>query len=195
MLHLDLSSYKSGKKMFTQDILYYLRNSLSSTIVCGDFNCVLNQRDTSKKGSCPISKGLISTVNNLGFKDMWNFLKDNIEFTYFRDNYGSRLDRIYAADFKNNLTNIVKKAITFSDHHGVIIDISLNMNIEMGRFYWKLNTKLLEDDYIEDEFIYAWNIIMKNRNKYETVNEWWEKSAKIGISNFCKKKKVERKII
>ena len=56
------------EQMFTQDILYYLRNSLSNTIVCGDFNCVLNQRDTSKKGSCPISKGLLSTVNNLGFK-------------------------------------------------------------------------------------------------------------------------------
>ena len=131
------------EQLFKQDILYYLRNNLSNTIICGDFNCILNQRDTSKKGSCPISKGLLSTVNNLALKDIWNLYRDDIEYTYFRDNYGSRLDRIYAADFKNNLCNIITKPIPFSDHHGVIVDIKLNVDIEMGKFYWKMNTKLL----------------------------------------------------
>ena len=173
------------EQMFKQDILYYLRNNLSNTIMCGDFNCVLNQRDKSKKGSCPISKGLLATIKNLELKDMWNVLKGNYtEFTYFRENYGSRLDRVYAAEFGKNLTNIVTKAIPFSDHHGVIIDINLNMYITMGKFYWKLNTKLLDDEFIEDEFRSAWNIMLRDRNKYENINEWWEISAKTNICNF-----------
>ena len=86
-------------------------------------------------------------------KDVWNQLKGNyMEYTYFGDNYGSRLDRIYAGEIRKNLDNIVTKPIPFSDHHGVIVDINLNMDIKMGKFYWKLNTKLLEDEYIEDEF-------------------------------------------
>ena len=176
------------EQLFKQDIVYYLRNNLSNTIMCGDFNCILNQRDKSKNGSCPVSKGLSSTVNNIGLKDIWNLLRDETEFTYFRNNYGSRLDRIYATDFKNNITNILTKPISFSDHHGVIIDISLNNNIEMGRFYWKLNTKLLEDEYIEIDFRNAWAKMLTNKNEYENVNEWWEKSAKVNICNFFKKK-------
>ena len=74
-------------------------------------------------------------------------LRDNVEFTYFRDDYGSRLDRIYATDFKSSISNIVTKPIPFSDHHGVIINITFENIVEMGKYYWKLNTKLLEHEF------------------------------------------------
>ena len=99
--------HKEREHMFREEILYYLRNNLSNTIICGDFNCIVNKRDKSKNGTCPLSKSLSSTVSNLNLKDIWDLLKYNVEFTYFRDNYGSRLDRIYSSGFKNNISNIV----------------------------------------------------------------------------------------
>ena len=184
--------HQEREHMFREEILYYLRNNLSNTIICGDFNCILNKKDQSKNGACPLSKSLLSLVNNLNLKDIWNLLHDDIEFTYFRDNYGSRLDRIYACDFKSSITNIVTKPIPFSDHHGVIIDINLNGGIEMGRFYWKLNTKLLDDEHIEHEFKNEYCKMVQLISKYDNLNEWWEGCAKVGISKFFKKRDGKR---
>ena len=149
--------HQEREQMFRDEIIYYLRNNLSNTILCGDFNCILNKRDKSKNSTCPLSKNLSSTITNLNLKDVWSSRRNDIEYTYFRDNYGSRLDRIYATDLASNISNIITKPIPFSDHHGVIIDISLNTSIEMGRFYWKLNVRLLEDQDIEEEFKVLWD--------------------------------------
>ena len=47
------------------------------------------------------------TINNLKLQDIWNMRHHHVQYTYFRNNYGSRLDRIYAADIKDNIINIV----------------------------------------------------------------------------------------
>ena len=180
--------HQEREQMFRDDIIFYLRNNLSNTIFCGDFNCVLNKKDISKNGTCPLSKSLSSTVSNLNLKDIWNVLRNDIEFTYFRNNYGSRLDRIYATEFQSKLTNIVTKPVSFSDHHGVIVDISFDPGVDMGKFYWKLNTKLLEDEDIELEFKNEWDKLVKFKSNYVNINEWWEGCAKVGIRKFFKKR-------
>ena len=48
--------HKERENMFKYDILYYLRNNLSNTILCGDFNCIMNKNDKSRNVTCPISK-------------------------------------------------------------------------------------------------------------------------------------------
>ena len=176
------------EQMFRDEIIYYLRNNLSNTILCGDFNCILNKRDKSKNSTCPLSKNLSSTITNLNLKDVWSLMRNDIEYTYFRDNYGSRLDRIYATDLASSISNIITKPIPFSDHHGVIIDISLNTSIEMGRFYWKLNVRLLEDQDIGEEFKVLWDKMITRKIYYDNVNEWWEKHAKVNICKFFKRK-------
>ena len=90
--------HQEREDLFKTQILYYLRNNLSNTILSGDFNCIINAKDKTKNGLCPISKSLQTTVNNLKLKDIWNLLNNHIEYTYFRENYGSRIDRIYAAE-------------------------------------------------------------------------------------------------
>ena len=82
---------KEREDFFKHEILYYLRNNLNNTILGGDFNCITNVKDKSKNGTCPVSRGLQSTVNNLNLKDIWHTCNDNVEFTYFRENYGSRM--------------------------------------------------------------------------------------------------------
>ena len=71
------------ENMFKEDILYYLRNNLSNTIICGDFNCIENNEDKSLNGNCPVSKILKYLTENLKLKDIWNFLSKKIQFTFF----------------------------------------------------------------------------------------------------------------
>ena len=78
--------------------------------------------------------------------------------------------------------------MTISDHHIVIAELNINSNIKVGRFYWKLNTKLLEMDNIENEFTIMWNNLRRAKKQYTNINEWWESCAKVGIQKFFKKK-------
>ena len=54
MIHLVNTYAHSGKNanldrenLFDTDLLYYLRNNLNNTIVAGDSNCVLSERDST----------------------------------------------------------------------------------------------------------------------------------------------------
>ena len=173
--------HQDRENVFKYDILYYLRNNLSNTILCGDFNCITHIQDKSRNGTCPISKNLKTMLYNLNIKDIWNIHHNHVEFTYFRENYGSRIDRIYAADFKENIVNIYVQPISFSDHHGVFIEINLKCSVQLGNFYWKLNTKLLQSENIDEDFNIVWNNLCNIKNKYTNINEWWENAAKPGI--------------
>ena len=51
MIHLlniyaHSNNVKEREELFNYDLIYYLRNSLDNTILGGDWNCVLSQRDT-----------------------------------------------------------------------------------------------------------------------------------------------------
>ena len=59
----------------------------------------------------------------------------------------------------------------------------------MGKFYWKLNVKLLELENIEKDFKEFWNNITNLKPKYENLNQWWELCGKIRIRQFFQKKK------
>ena len=180
--------HQEREDFFKTQILYYLRNNLSNTILCGDFNCIINIKDKTKRGTCPISKNLKTTINNLKLEDIWNVCNNNIEFTYFRENYGSRIDRIYAGELKKQISSIYVKPVTISDHSCVMTEIDMDYNISLGKFYWKLNIKLLDLENIEDDFVFFWNNLLKLKYKYENINEWWEYCAKVKIKCFFQKK-------
>ena len=177
--------------MFRYQILYFLRNNLSNTVLCGDFNSVTNVKDKTKGGTCPVSKSLQSTIHNLNLKDVWHTFNKNVEFTYFRDNYGSRIDRIYTTELLNQVTNVYTKPVTISDHSCVIAEIDMDIKVSLWKFYWKLNTNLLELDNIENEFAFFWDNLKKSKDDYLNINEWWEYRAKDKIKRFFKKKGYE----
>ena len=182
------------ENMFKEDILYYLRNNLSNNIICGDFNCIENNEDKSLNGNCPLSKSLKYLTENLKLKDIWNFLSKKIQFTFFRENYGSRIDRIYAADFKENFTDIWVQPVSFSDHSVVFSTIEVDGNFVVGRAYWKLNVKLLELENIEEGFEDLWARIIKLKHKFENVNQWWELCGKVKIQKFFQNKGREQRM-
>ena len=90
--------HQEREDLFKNELVYYLRNNLSNSIILGDFNCITSSKDSTSKGSCPLSKSLQNIVNNLKLKDIWTMFHQQVNFTYFRENYGSRLDRIYAGN-------------------------------------------------------------------------------------------------
>ena len=110
---------------------------------------------------------------------------------FFRENYGSRIDRIYAADLKEHFKSISVKPISFSDHNCVIGEVDVNCNIGIGRYYWKLNTKLLELNGIEQDFSVVWNRMLQYKNRYHNIIDWWELCVKVGIKQVLKKKGLE----
>ena len=54
--------------------------------------------------------------------------------------------------------------MTLSDHHIVIAELNIKNLVKVGRFYWKLNTKSLELDGIENEFKNTWGYLCKTKN-------------------------------
>ena len=77
MLHLINIYAHSGtqfneerENLFRNEILYYLRNSLQSVFIGGDWNCVLSDRDTTSN-NFSVSKALLNTVRTLNLKDVW----------------------------------------------------------------------------------------------------------------------------
>ena len=97
MLHLLNVYAYSGRQfneerenLFRHELLYYLRNSLECTFIGGDWNCVLSARDTTSN-NFETSKALLDTIRTLNLKDVWFLKNRQIEFTYVRENYGSRI--------------------------------------------------------------------------------------------------------
>ena len=188
-LHLINIYAPSGSKnsdrdnFFNNDLTYYLRNNLDNTIIGGDFNCITESRDSSSS-STHVCKALSENFKKgLNMKDAWFICNRNVEYTYIRQDYGSRLDRFYTKNLSNNVKSVIVKHISFSDHSCVQMEVKLS-DIKIGKFYWKLNVSLLNETDIEDDFNLEWNRLKNLIDRYSGLNEWWERCAKKGIKEF-----------
>ena len=170
-------------KFFHEELLFYLRNNLNNVILAGDWNCILSKRDSTSDNT-HVSKELLNIVRQLKCKDAWFLKNKSIEYTYVRKDYGSRIDRIYVKDFANYISEIRTKNVNFSDHSGVITKINLPNHVKIGKYYWKLNVSLLEDDNIKERFKNEWDKIKEEIYLYDTINNWWELNAKHRIKSF-----------
>ena len=190
IIHLINVYAHSGKEktadrenLFRNEILYYMRNSLQNTFIGGDWNCVLSDRDTTSD-NFSISKALLNTVRNLNLKDAWHLKHRHIEYTYVRNNYGSRIDRVYVKDLSTCITNIKVTHVNFSDHSCVQTELNLPDIPKKGKSYWKMNTSLLDKEVIKEKFRTEWVKMGSIKNRYDNLNEWWDLYAKKEIKNF-----------
>ena len=138
-------------ELFSKDLLYYLRNSLQNTYIAGDWNCVLSERD-STSDNVVVSKSLLNTIRTLNLKDTWFLKHKNVEYTYVRNNYGSRIDRAYVKELGNYVSKVKLIHTNFSDHSCLFTEFNLTNIPKMGKYYWKLNVSLLEDKDIKERF-------------------------------------------
>ena len=172
------------EELFRNEILYYLRNSLSTTIWGGDFNCIIRKTDVSNKNDDLISKALDTTIKQLKLSDAWFLKHDKPKFTYFRQNYGSRLDRFYIGDLRDSIKDIEVNNVSFSDHAAVVMSLDIDKLGKRGRYYWKLNTILLELDEIKEDFSLYWQQLKRLIYSYPNISDWWEYCVKPNIKKF-----------
>ena len=183
-VYAPASATNSERDVFFQDeLLFYLRNNLNNVILGGDWNCVTSKRDCESE-NIHISKALSNIVNQLRCRDAWIVKSNNIEYSYVRENYGSRIDRFYVRDLANYISDIKTCHVNFSDHSGIVMTINLPNEIKTGKYYWKLNTSLLDDKIIKDRFKIEWERIKSYVSFYDTIINWWEMYAKYQIKNF-----------
>lgn len=171
------------ENLFRNELIYYLRNSLQNTFLGGDWNCVLSDRDTTSD-NIVFSKALLNTVRNLNLKDAWHLKNRHVEYTYVRNNYGSRIDRFYVKDLADSIINIKVIHVNFSDHSCVQMEVTIPDIPRIGRGFWKMNVSLLENEYIKEKFKLEWEKIKSVQNRYDCINKWWDLYAKKEIKSF-----------
>ena len=118
-------------------------------------------------------------------KDVWFLTNYEVVYTYVRQNYGSRLDRIYVKDLHSNVINAENIPISWSDHSVVKTKIKMNGNVSIGKGYWKLNCKILSNSLVYDNFANFWNTV---RLRYNEMSVWsWWKFAKEQVRQYFMK--------
>lgn len=63
------------ERFFNNTLAYYLRHCTEHTLIAGDFNCVIRQRDAVGYNHSP---ALLATVQQLQVYDVWELLFPNI---------------------------------------------------------------------------------------------------------------------
>ena len=171
------------EELFSNELIYYLRNSLQNTFLGGDWNCVLSERDTTSDNAV-VSKALLSTIRTLNLKDIWFLKQRHVEYTYVRNNYGSRIDRAYVKELGNYVLNVKLLHVPFSDHSCLFTEFNLPNIPKVGRYYWKMNVSLLEDDDIKEKFKTEWKRMCNVKDRFQNLNEWWDLYVKKEIKSF-----------
>ena len=92
--------------------------------------------------------------------------------------------RFYVGDLRESIRNIYINHIYFSDHAAVIMRLSLDNIGKRGKYYWKLNTSLLESDDVNENFLNFWHDVKRRIYSFSNICDWWEKYAKPDIKNF-----------
>ena len=178
-----------------QTVKHMGKTAVSNTIIGGDFNCILEDDDT--RGNFKnISRGLKTLTNLFDLKDVELKLKgQNKQFTFFRNDSASRIDRFYAS--KQILTKISKfdtRAIPFSDHHAIFFNYQIDANQRFpafGRGYWKIKDFLLQDDELSLQFSEEYDSLRARRKYVNNFAEWWCFDVKNKIKQFYNSKFFE----
>ena len=180
---------------FGQDIFRALNLNLEATwVIGGDFNCVMKSEDIEggvgfQQKFCPALKDVVR-ASSLCDVFRHKYPRKG-EFTFFRaGKAASRLDRFYISKGLVGGLKEVSHIASLSDHCGVKME--LNVNVERlpqdkspRSTYWKLNNAILEEEDFFPHFVPFWNRILKSREKFSDLAEWWDRFAKPEIKEFC----------
>jgi len=133
-------------------------NSSSSTIIAGDFNCILDPKldkvggnhDSGSEGSLELS----FFTDSLMTRDSFRILHPDLVSTTYRSNsVGTRIDRIYICDsLLPYCSTVSHDPFTISDHDLVTSTLTFS-KVKRGKGYWKFNCALLSDTLFASDII------------------------------------------
>ena len=168
------SSKKREREDFFRDkIIFYLRGNSENLIFGGDFNCVISQRDVSSRNENLQSKALSNLLKQVGLKDITKDSHQLPEYTFVRNNYGSRLDRLYVKSLFDHISSWETIPISFSDHNMVLVKLNVK-NMKVGKGFWRLNTKILDFEETKENFSVLWSHIVRKKDSFDSILLWWE---------------------
>ena len=189
---------------FGQEIFTSLQLDLHANwIFGGDYNCVLKAIDIEggvgfNQKKCLALEDLVRVAD---LKDIFRYqFPRKQEFTFFRASCApSRLDRVYASAKLVNEVVAVSHIASLSDHCGILVRIKLYIErtalpTVQRRTYWKLNTAILDDRDFIPSFTLLWERMLKYRQIFPDIAEWWDKLAKPEIKDFCIGFSIQRKL-
>lgn len=183
---------RDRKQFYANDIRYYLKNPRLPVIIGGDFNCVLNVDD---QNSTPInfSPELQSLCKDFNLVDVWKHMNGNKkEFTYFRNNTASRLDRVYVSQAlvtASHRCTIVPAS--FSDHSSLLYELRVDkVQIpRLGKGFWKLNSSLLPSCKHFKDF---YTDLQKRKSNFKSVFDWWFRVVKPSTKRFFTQLSIDK---
>ena len=169
---------------FTNELIQQLVTNTDNLILMGDWNSVILKRDSTNIQNTSLSKSLKNIITSFKFKDVYAENRNQPEFTFYKDNYAARLDRIYLSKLFDNIQEVKTIAASFSDHLCVSVKFQLCTQIELGRPRWKLNTSLLTKDLIKQNFQTLWLHLQSQKRHYNTIIQWWEELVKPRVKKY-----------
>lgn len=152
--HSGTSKKKMRDELFENQLTVHLsKSNCKHSVLLGDFNCFLEASDTNSAYK-NFSTGLRSCVNLCKFVDVTKFLKKD-QFTFFRGESASRLDRFYGPkEFANQVSDVQTVAVACSDHSAVVLKIRVDRQEihPKGRGYWKINPNMIWNTEVSQRF-------------------------------------------
>lgn len=123
-------------------------------------------------------------VTSFKFKDIYAGNRCQPEFTYYKNDYAARLDRIYLNKLFNCIQEIKTQPASFSDHLYVSVTLQISSQIKIGRPRWKLNTSLLQNTSIKQNFLVLWTRLQHRKMFYTTISAWWNDLVKPEVKKY-----------
>ena len=186
---------KEREEFFEQELIQSLVTNTDDILLAGDWNCILAPRDSSRPENTSLSKKMKGIINNFNFKDILSAKKSNPEYTYYKDGYGARLDRIYVSKLLPNIVNTATKPVSFSDHLGVFMELNISSQIKIGRPQWRLNVSLLKDELVKSNLCLIWSHLQRKKSSFASIIVWWEELVKPTLKSFYIQQGKENKKI
>jgi len=115
---------KERENFFNNELPYILDMASTDILLGGDFNCVLDARDSTGHGS--FSRSLNTLINGYSLRDAWQTRPGNITYTHFTNHGATRLDLFYLTEgLLRRKTGITTAAAAFTDHFAVTLCLSM----------------------------------------------------------------------
>lgn len=188
------NSQADGVRFF--ESLYSVLDSITPTILCGDFNTVPDAiRD--RRGCSPSSPWaynwsptLQRLVATFDLHDVWRLHHPHeTSFTWHRPNgqQASRLDMYWLSAFFLGMVTAVDICPFFrSDHSCVFLELHLPSSVHRGRGPWKLNTNHLKDPVFIRLIREFWRSWQQEKGSFLSLSAWWD-AGKARLRDHCRR--------
>jgi exonuclease III len=146
------SARRHDRELFySSELPYVLPIGTPHIVLAGDFNCTLEQGDTT--GTVNRCRALTVLIHGLALRDAWQKSSAHPGYTHYSSAEASRIDRIYVTgDLLQRKKGMETIATAFTNHLAVSLHITTNVPlVRRGRGIWIMDTDMLAKHNIHEQ--------------------------------------------